>query len=141
MSASNRPRFWLALGAAYGFLGVICGAFGAHKLRGLLTPDLFAVYYTGVEYQFWHALALVGVGLLGRQQESRALRLAGFSFALGVPLFCGSLYALALTGLHAFGMVTPLGGVAQMIFRQPVPQKLKAFLRRVHHLEQVHIVG
>ena len=115
MSSGNQARAWIVLGAVYGFIAVLCGAFGAHKLRGLLTPDLFEVYHTGVDYQFWHALALLGVGLLARQHEGRALRVAGFSFALGVPLFSGSLYALAFGAPAVAGAVTPLGGLLFLV--------------------------
>lgn len=105
-------KLWLALGASYGFLAVALGAFGAHALKAKLTPDLLAVWKTGVEYHFYHALALVAVGLLARQlQPSGALTAAGVCFALGVLLFSGSLYALALSGVRVLGAVTPFGGL------------------------------
>lgn len=106
----NLPKLWLAFGAAYGLLGVALGAFGAHALKARLTDDLLAVYRTAVEYQFWHALALVLVGLLALQRPAGALNVAGAAFALGVLLFSGSLYTLALSGVRAFGAVTPIGG-------------------------------
>lgn len=104
-------RLWLILGAACGFLAVALGAFGAHALKERLTPDLLAVWRTGVEYHFYHALALVLLGLFARQSSSAALNAGGICFALGILLFSGSLYALALTGVRALGAVTPLGGV------------------------------
>ncbi|PPE73877.1 DUF423 domain-containing protein [Solimonas fluminis] len=105
-------KLWLALGAAYGFFAVALGAFGAHALKERLTPDLLAVWRTAVEYHFYHALALLAVGLLARQlQPSGALTAAGVCFALGVLLFSGSLYALALSGVRVLGAVTPFGGL------------------------------
>lgn len=104
-------RAWLVLGAGYGFLAVALGAFGAHALKARLTGELLTVWRTAVEYHFWHALALVLVGVLALQRPAPALTVAGAAFGLGVLLFSGSLYALALSGVRAFGAVTPLGGV------------------------------
>jgi len=73
------------------------------------------VYRTAVEYQFYHALALIGVGLWARQNSAPSLQLAGACFAIGVLLFSGSLYALTLTGVRKLGIVTPFGGVAMLI--------------------------
>ena len=107
----SAARLFLLIGAAYGLLGVAFGAFGAHALRSRLTPELLAVYHTGVEYQFYHAFALLAVGLLMLLRPAPALPLAGGCFALGVLLFSGSLYLLALSGLRWLGAVTPLGGL------------------------------
>lgn len=104
-------RLWIALGAGYGFLAVALGAFGAHALKSRLSADLLAVWRTGVEYHFYHALALLLVGLLARQASSAALQAAGICFALGIIVFSGSLYALSLSGLRILGAITPLGGV------------------------------
>ncbi len=109
-------KLWLALGASYGFLAVALGAFGAHALKAKLTPDLLAVWKTGVEYHFYHALALLAVGVLARQlQPSGALTAAGVCFALGVLVFSGSLYALALSGVRVLGAVTPFGGLLFLV--------------------------
>ena len=104
-------RLWLALGAFYGLVAVALGAFGAHALKGRLSVELAATYQTAVQYQFYHALALLAVGLLAGRGATSALNLAGASFAAGVLLFSGSLYALALTGTRALGAITPVGGV------------------------------
>lgn len=108
-------KLWLVLAAAYGFLGVAFGAFGAHALRERLAPDLLAVYRTGVEYQFWHVAALLAVGLLAQHKPMPLLNAAGASFAIGILLFSGSLYALALSGVRVLGAVTPFGGLAFLI--------------------------
>jgi len=107
----NSARLFLLFGASYGLLGVAFGAFGAHALRARLAPDLLAVFHTGVEYQFYHAFALLAVGVLLLLKPAPALPVAGWCFALGVLLFSGSLYALALTGTRWLGAITPLGGL------------------------------
>jgi uncharacterized membrane protein YgdD (TMEM256/DUF423 family) len=95
------------------FVAVVLGAFGAHALRGRLDPEMTGVWQTAVQYHAWHALALLGVGiLLLHWPESRGLGWAAWLFAAGIVLFSGSLYALALTGTRALGAITPVGGVA-----------------------------
>ena len=97
-------------------LVVALGAFGAHALKPTLTPEHWVIYQTAVQYQAWHALGLLVLGLLARQwPDSRALRWAGGLMAVGLLLFCGSLYALSLTGLRSLGAITPLGGVAWLM--------------------------
>lgn len=103
---------FLFIAACSGFISVALGAFGAHGLKGRLAPYLMDVFQTGVQYQFYHTLALLLVGLLVLHQNGRALRIAGWSFTLGMILFSGSLYLLALTGTHWLGAVTPVGGLA-----------------------------
>jgi len=105
----------LALGSAAVFLfaAVALGAFGAHALKAKLEPDLLAVYQTAVQYHFWHALGLLAVGiLLLHKPESGTLIAAAALLAAGIVVFCGSLYALALTGVRGWGAVAPIGGVA-----------------------------
>ncbi|MBY8965537.1 DUF423 domain-containing protein [Algiphilus sp.] len=106
---------WLGIGAAFGLLGVAAGAFGAHALRARLSEDLMAVFRTAVEYQFYHVAALLAVGLLARQAQGPWLSASGIAFAFGVLVFSGSLYILALSGVRAWGAVTPIGGLALMI--------------------------
>ena len=104
-------RLWIGLGALYGFLAVALGAFGAHALKARLSADMLAVWRTGVEYHFYHALALLMLGLVARQMPSPAINAGGVCFAAGVLLFSGSLYALALSGIRVLGAITPLGGL------------------------------
>jgi len=94
-----------------GFLAVAFGAFGAHGLKAILTPEMLAIYKTAVTYQMWHALALGLIALLINKQASRLLHYAGWLMFAGILLFSGSLYALSLSGLKWLGMITPLGGV------------------------------
>jgi uncharacterized membrane protein YgdD (TMEM256/DUF423 family) len=99
------------LGALLGFLSVALGAFGAHALRARLDPEMLAVFETGVRYQFLHAITLLFVGQHAADAGRRGLRLAGTLFVIGIAVFSGSLYALALSGVRMWGAVTPLGGV------------------------------
>ena len=106
-------RLFIVMGALAAALAVALGAFGAHALRAKLPPDLLAVYRTGVEYHFYHALGLVLVGVAAQHlPESGPLKAAGWLMAAGIVLFSGSLYVLATSGVRALGMVTPVGGVA-----------------------------
>lgn len=102
-------------GAIYGFLGVAFGAFGAHALKARLAPEMLTVWKTAVEYQFYHALALVLVGLIATQRPSIAITNAAICFALGVLVFSGSLYVLALSGVRWLGVITPIGGLLFLI--------------------------
>jgi uncharacterized membrane protein YgdD (TMEM256/DUF423 family) len=111
----NRARHFILLGAINGFLAVAFGAFAAHALKDHLSTGLLEVFQTGVHYQGLHALALLAVGLLGRDERGRALNLAGWAFATGILLFSGSLYLLALTDIRALGAITPFGGTAFLI--------------------------
>ena len=105
-------RLFFSLGALSAFVAVAAGAFGAHALRGALTPELLDVFETAARYQMYHALALLAVGWLARHGGCRATAAAGWLFAIGTVLFSGSLYALSLTGVRWLGAITPLGGAA-----------------------------
>jgi len=104
---------FLFLSAVCGLTGVAMGAFGAHGLKAVLTPEMLAVYKTAVDYQMWHALGL-GLIAIFRQQvpESALLKWAGWLMFVGILLFSGSLYLLAILNIKWLGMITPLGGVA-----------------------------
>lgn len=106
-------RLFLIFGAVNAFLAVALGAFGAHGLKGRLSEHLLEVYHTGVQYHMSHALGLVLVGLAAYHwPDSTALRWSGGLMLVGILLFSGSLYALALTGARGLGAITPLGGTA-----------------------------
>ena len=95
-----------------GASAVLLGAFGAHALRGVLDPAHRELWHTAVEYHAWHALALV---LAIGSGAGRARRCAIAAFALGILLFAGSLYALALGAPRWVGIATPFGGVAFVV--------------------------
>ncbi|MDO9268558.1 MAG: DUF423 domain-containing protein [Methylobacter sp.] len=106
-----KPVF-LLLGALSALIGVGMGAFGAHGLKAVISPEMLTVYQTGVTYQMWHALGLIGVALLHQQMPgSKLLHWAGWLMFAGILLFSGSLYALALLNHTWLGMITPFGGV------------------------------
>lgn len=93
-------------------MAVAMGAFGAHGLKAILTPDMLAVYKTAVTYQMWHALGLAMIAFLRAQNpEVNLLKYAAWAMFAGIILFSGSLYLLSLSGLKWLGMITPIGGV------------------------------
>ena len=120
---------WIALGASLAGLAVICGAFAAHGLDTQLPKQYsgqtrivagetvpaarkyIADFKTAAEYQMYHALGIIAVGLLMQRRPAGSLNAAGWCFLLGIVLFSGSLYALVLTGVTRFGAITPIGGV------------------------------
>jgi uncharacterized membrane protein YgdD (TMEM256/DUF423 family) len=111
-------RVFVSLGGLSGCLAVAAGAFAAHALRERLAADLLDVFQTGATYQMYHALALVGVGILLSRFSvggSTWLAAAGWLFVGGTLLFSGSLYALALSGARWLGAITPIGGVAFLL--------------------------
>jgi uncharacterized membrane protein YgdD (TMEM256/DUF423 family) len=108
-------RSFLMLAAFFGFTGVGLGAFAAHGLKSRFTAEYLAIFHTGVLYQLIHALALLGVAVLAAQLPGRLITWAGFSFALGIVLFSGSLYVLTLTGFSKLGIITPFGGLALLV--------------------------
>jgi uncharacterized membrane protein YgdD (TMEM256/DUF423 family) len=112
----NSQALWTAVGALNGALAVGAGAFGAHALKARLTPDRLSVFETGARYHLSHALALVALGAWASHRPAQtALTVSAWGFASGMVLFSGSLYILALSGIRAFGAVTPLGGVSWMV--------------------------
>jgi uncharacterized membrane protein YgdD (TMEM256/DUF423 family) len=105
--------FFLMSGALAGLLSVAFGAFGAHALRARLDEYLLGVFQTGIQYQFYHSLALLVIGLLALQfPADNLLRASGALCLLGIFVFSGSLYLLVLIGLRWWGAVAPIGGLA-----------------------------
>lgn len=100
----------LLLGALIAALGVTLGAFGAHGLKVVLDAEKLGWWQTGVQYQMWHAVGLLAIGAAALP----GTRGIAILLALGVLLFSGSLYVMALTNLRWLGMVTPLGGLAMI---------------------------
>lgn len=101
----------LGIGALFGFVAVMLGAFGAHALRARLAPEMLTIWKTANEYHFYHALALLLVGVLARQMRAPGLDIAAGCFIAGMLIFSGSLYLLALTGTRWLGAITPIGGL------------------------------
>jgi uncharacterized membrane protein YgdD (TMEM256/DUF423 family) len=105
-------RTILFLGAVAGLTGVALGAFGAHGLRARLSPDMLAVFETGVRYHLYHALALALTSALAGRISPSLTAAAAWCFTAGIVFFSGSLYLLALTGTTWLGAITPIGGIA-----------------------------
>jgi len=109
-------KLFLALGALFAAAAVTLGALGAHGLRARLSAEALAIFQTGVQYHFWHALGLLAVGIVCIHfPENGWLRAAGFLLAIGVMLFSGSLYVLALGGAKWLGALAPIGGGALIL--------------------------
>ncbi|MDD7805734.1 MAG: DUF423 domain-containing protein [Endozoicomonas sp. (ex Botrylloides leachii)] len=104
---------YLIFGAGSGGLAVGFGAFGAHALKHMLSAQLLDVYHVATNYQMYHSLALILVAvLLSQHTSAKALKWSARFFLLGIILFSGSLYLLALTGVRWLGIITPIGGVS-----------------------------
>lgn len=107
---------FLKLGALLGAISVVLGAFGAHTLKQFISEKSLLTFETGVRYQFYHAIALLFTGILYKEFSNKSLLWAGRMFSLGILLFSGSLYFLAIVnltenaGLKGIGAITPLGG-------------------------------
>jgi uncharacterized membrane protein YgdD (TMEM256/DUF423 family) len=101
---------WIKIGSLLMFLGVSLGAFGAHALRGKLDVYGIDIFKTAVLYHFIHAIGILIVGVLSKENSN--LNLAALFFILGIVLFSGSLYLLSVTGIKWLGAITPLGGLA-----------------------------
>lgn len=109
-------KIFLILGGSFAGLAVALGAFGAHALKSVLeVTNRMETFETGIKYQFYHALALLVLGLLMQKFDHRMFTWAGYSFVTGIILFSGSLYILSLSGVTKWGAVTPLGGIAFII--------------------------
>ena len=104
-------KTWMFLAAVNGALALLAGAFGAHGLKGRLPADLLGAFDTGARYHMSHALAMGLAAFLARGASEKPAKIAAGLFLLGILLFSGSLYLLALTGEARFGWITPLGGL------------------------------
>lgn len=102
----------LATGAVLAGTGVAAGALGAHLLQQQLTPHELDIWRTAANYQMYHAMAIIIVSRLLSHHPTRLFRVGTGCFIIGILLFSGSLYGLALTGAPVLGVITPLGGIA-----------------------------
>ena len=102
----------ITMAAVNGLLAVMLGAFMSHSLEETITTELLGVIQTGVSYHMYHSLAALAAGILSHIfPKVRLLKFSAYSFLLGIMLFSGSLYLLALTELPMIGMITPIGGI------------------------------
>jgi uncharacterized membrane protein YgdD (TMEM256/DUF423 family) len=105
-------KTWLLLAAFFGLLSVALGAFGAHSLKNILDEYGKSIYEKAVLYQMFHSMALFAVGVLQHLFKGISISPAGFGFLIGILLFSGSLYVLAISGVKWLGAITPIGGLA-----------------------------
>lgn len=109
-------KTYLIIAALSGLLAVMIGAFGAHGLKARLSVDMMAVYQTGVQYHFYHTLALLFIGLLSlNYPQVSLLNWSAGMMVVGIIIFSGSLYVLSISGIKWLGAITPLGGTAFII--------------------------
>jgi len=122
---------WLSVSGVLGFFTVVLGAFGAHALKPFLDGYGRDIYHTAVQYQAWHTLAILGTSItlfvISKLKKSPSfsdtfsevginwLRRANIAWLIGILIFSGSLYTLALSGVRTFGALTPIGGVSFML--------------------------
>jgi uncharacterized membrane protein YgdD (TMEM256/DUF423 family) len=113
-NASNKMgKLFLIIAGVSGLLSVVLGAFGAHGLKGKIADNLLNAFQTGTQYQMFHSLALLGLAILLLQLSdvSKMLSITGYFWIVGMVLFSGSLYGLALGGPVWLGPITPIGGL------------------------------
>lgn len=110
-----QERHLIAAGAINMFIAVAAGAFGAHALKPILSQEMLAIWHTAANYQMAHALGLLAIGLLMPRFNQVLLKRAGLSMLIGILIFSGSLYALAISGMRILGAITPIGGVAFLL--------------------------
>lgn len=102
-------------GAILMALAITLGAFGAHGLKKIITPEMLIIFHTGVEYHFYHALGLFAVSFVGSFSSHRYVKTSGYLMLFGILVFSGSLYIMTITGLKWLGAITPIGGTAFII--------------------------
>lgn len=108
-------KFTKIIFALLGFFSVALGAFAAHGLKDTLNEKYLAIFHTGVTYQFYHTLALGLVIVFWEKSGQKFLKYAATFFIIGIVVFSGSLYALALTQMDWLGAITPLGGLSFLV--------------------------
>lgn len=112
MQSRRSCQTLIGIGSLFAALAVAAGAFGAHMLKSVLDPSMLAVFETAARYQMYHAFGMIAVGLAGQVFACPQVARAGWCFAAGIFLFCGSLYGVSLLGIRWLGAMTPIGGLA-----------------------------
>ena len=109
------PNLIIAFGALNAFLAVAAGAFAAHGLKDILSPEYINTFKTAADYQMMHGIGLILIGVLNKQDTKRSNIVAAAFMLAGIILFSGSLYLLTLTGTKWLGIITPFGGICFLI--------------------------
>ncbi len=107
----KNTKLWIIISGICGFTGVALGAFGAHGLRNILTPDMIEIYKTGITYHLIHSTVILAIAL----KENNKLYICALFFLIGIVLFSFSLYLFAVTGMTTFAIITPFGGLSFLI--------------------------
>jgi len=105
------PKSLLLSGIFFCCFSVIMGAFGAHALKGKISEYSMSIYDKAVLYQFFHAFAILFIALLGQLLGTKEFNICGIFFIIGILLFSGSLFMLAITDIKWLGTITPIGGI------------------------------
>ncbi|ASS94715.1 DUF423 domain-containing protein [Peribacillus simplex] len=108
-------KLFIILGALNGFIAVAFGAFGAHGLEGKIPDKYLETWQTAVQYQMFHAVGLLVIGLLAGKISSPLINWSGWLMLIGIILFSGSLFVLSVTQIKVLGAITPLGGVSFLV--------------------------
>ena len=112
--SQNNSQLWIRIASIFGFLGVATGAFGAHGLKEMVSPERLEVFQTGSRYCLVHALALLMVSIHAQRTSNPWVQRAAWGFTVGVIVFSGSLWTLVLTDTGWLGAITPIGGAAML---------------------------
>lgn len=121
MQKPDMQKLFLIIGVILAGLAVVLGAFGAHGLKKIVDAETVGIYQTGVQYQMYHALALLAVGILADRLTNSVVNYAGLFFIGGIVFFSGSLYLIAsLKAMNkvitaGVGILTPIGGMLFII--------------------------
>ncbi|MGG3476307.1 DUF423 domain-containing protein [Peribacillus frigoritolerans] len=108
-------KLFIILGALNGFIAVALGAFGAHGLEGKIPDKYLETWQTAVQYQMFHAVGLLVIGLLAGKIASPLINWSGWLMLIGIILFSGSLFVLSVTQIKVLGAITPLGGISFLV--------------------------
>lgn len=104
-------NYWITTGAVFGFLAVALGAFGAHQLKNIITPEMLEIFKTGVQYHLIHAVIITAIGFYSNPNYFKS----ALFLSIGIILFSFSLYIYSVTGIKPIAIITPFGGVSFLI--------------------------
>jgi len=134
MKSIKKAKAILTIGAVSGFVSVSMGAFAAHALKSKLSLEMFANFKTATQYQMWHTIVLLIIGLLLLFVKSKKLAWSSIFFILGIILFSGSLMTYSITLIKFFAMVTPFGGLSFLVGWILFFLSIKEILLQTHNL-------
>tara|TARA_B100001123_G_C15345700_1_gene1037017 strand:+ start:3440 stop:3838 length:399 start_codon:yes stop_codon:yes gene_type:complete len=110
IQTTKRSKKLIATGCFFGLISVLAGAFGTHALENSLTSGEMETFRMGTQYQMYHSFALILVSYINSKSNKAIFEIASWLFIIGIVIFCGSLYTIALSGLSTIGIIAPVGG-------------------------------